>query len=243
MLYVYGIVAPDTKMPADLTGIDQEPVQVAPLGEVAALVSPLPAPDEFGAPDHLRQHSAVLDTLATQAPVLPMAFGMIVEDTEALAPQINASDRQQEYLAALERVRGAQQFTVRAAYVQDAVLAELVAENPEVSRLRDATQGQSTEATYYERIRLGELVVQELQRKAAVDAPDILQALAKFAREVRTRETGQAEEIVDAAILVDQPSRDQFEDGLEELAASMAGRARFRLIGPQAPYDFVAESS
>lgn len=241
MLYVYGVTASDTEVPADLSGVDGQPVHVEPVGQVAAIVSALPEPDDFGAPDHLRQHGSVLDTLASGAPVLPMAFGMIVADSEDLAPQISSPERQAELLEGLERVRGAMQFTVRVAYVQDAVLAELVAENPEVSRLRDATRGTSADATYYERIRLGELVVQELQRKASADAPLILRALARFARDVRTRETGQAEEVVDAAVLVEREDREEFENALEDLAASMAARARFRLVGPQAPYDFVAE--
>lgn len=125
--------------------------------------------------------------------------------------------------------------------MEASILNEVVAENPEVSRLRDATRGESSEATYYERIRLGELIVGQMQDKAKQDAGRILEAIRPLVRDLRMRETSQAEDVLDVALLVPHEDRSTFEDALEQVAATMHDRVTFRLVGPQAPYDFAGE--
>lgn len=238
-LYVYGVTRASVELPA-LDGIDGQPVRTELLGELAAVVSDLPDAAEFGRPEDIRAHTTVLDTIAAHLPVLPMTFATIVPDAAAIG-EIGDPMRQQEYLTALDHVAGAVQFTVRARYVEETVLGELVAEHPEVGRLRDATAGRPTGETYYERIRLGELVVEGMGHKGAEDSAMILDVLRPFVRDVRTRDTGQAEDVLEAAVLVAREDQQAFEDALEDLAATMPDRVTFRLVGPQAPYDFVQE--
>jgi hypothetical protein len=183
-----------------------------------------------------------LDAIAAAGPVLPMVFGTVVPDADVLVDEILPS-RQDSYAAGLQRVRNAAQFTVRARYVRDVVLAEIVDENPEVARLREATAGLSEEASHFDRVRLGELVVEDLRQKASDDSTVIVNALTPLARELVTRETSQADDVVELAALVDRGSQQQFEQELENLAKKSAGRITFRLLGPQAPYDFVGEEA
>jgi hypothetical protein len=46
---------------------------------------------------------------------------------------------------------------------------------------------------------------------------------------------------VNAAFLVARDHAKQFDDAVEEVGRNLAGRVRFRLLGPLAPYDFVPE--
>jgi hypothetical protein len=46
--------------------------------------------------------------------------------------------------------------------------------------------------------------------------------------------------LLEAAFLVDDDRRNRFEDALESVAEAMHERAAVRLLGPLAPYDFVA---
>lgn len=239
-VYVYGVTSVDAEIP-DLTGVGDRPVRATSLGDVAAVVSDLPDLDDFGTPADIRAHTTVLDGLASRISVLPMAFGTIVPNIGGLR-EISDPDRQQQYLAALERVEGATQFSVRARYVEETVIRELVQENPAVARLREATRGQAPDATHYERIRLGELIVQGMQDKGAQDAARIVESLQSLARELRMRETTAAEDVLDVAALVDRDDQEAFEAALEDMAASMPARITFRLVGPQAPYDFVGEA-
>lgn len=238
--YVYGVVPAATALPQGLTGVNGEPVEKLASGDYAALVTPVPDPDSIGTPDDLLAHSTVLDRIGAEGPVLPMTFGTIVPDPETIANVVLPS-MQETYAEGMRRVENAAQFTVRARYVRERVIAEMVEENREIATLRESTAGQNEDATHYDRIRLGQLVVEGFQHKAAVDSADILDALAPLARETATRETTQADDVVEIAALVERGSIEEFEQAVEELAKETSGRISFRLLGPQAPYDFVGE--
>lgn len=238
--YVYGIVPAGAQLPPGLTGVDGEQVEALASGGFAALVSPVENPDDVGTPDNLVAHSRVLDEFAAAGPVLPMTFGTIVPDVETITDSVLPS-MQQAYRNGIDRVEGAAQFTVRARYARDRVLAEMVEENGEIAALRESTANRSEEESHFDRIRLGELVVEEFQRRAAVDSGRILDALEPLARETSTREASQADHVVEVAALVDREQQAEFERTVEALARDMDPRVTFRLLGPQAPYDFVEE--
>ena len=238
-LYVYGVVPAAAEIPR-LTGLRGEEIATIPSDAHAALVSPLADPETIGTPDDLMAHSSVLDRIAATAPVLPMVFGTVVPNAETLTDEV-LDPQYGLYEENLRRIGDAAQFSLQARFVRDAVLAELINEEPEIASLREAISGTSEDETRNERIRLGELIVQGLQRKAADEAPRIRSALEPLAKETVEREAGQAEDVLDLAVLVERPRQAEFEQTAEALAREGAGRLTFRLIGPQAPYDFTGE--
>ncbi|GAA4284467.1 GvpL/GvpF family gas vesicle protein [Brevibacterium daeguense] len=237
-LYVYGIVQADANLPDDLVGVEGRPVSALAEGTVAALVTELSPGDEFGTPDGLLAHTNVLDTASRSVAVLPMTFGTVVPSAEELTEEV-LSPRQAEFSEALRTVEGAVQFTVRARYLRDVALAAMIAGNPEIARLREAISGTSEDETRNERIRLGELIVATFDRMRPTDAESIREALSPFARDVVHREAGQAEDIVELALLVPRERQSEFENAVESIAKDMHEEISFRLVGPQAPYDFV----
>ncbi|MBO0829411.1 MAG: GvpL/GvpF family gas vesicle protein, partial [Streptosporangiales bacterium] len=146
-----------------------------------------------------------------------------------------------EYLAQLDELDGAVQFSLRATYDEDVVLAEILAEDDEIRQLNEATRGAPEEAMRAERVRLGELVVTAFGAKRPADAEAVLDRARSVARAVVARASGAPAAVVDAALLVDRERADELEEQLERLARELAPRIRLRLVGPQAPYDFVAD--
>ncbi|WP_426518521.1 GvpL/GvpF family gas vesicle protein [Diaminobutyricibacter sp. McL0618] len=237
--YVYGIVRAGTPAPG-LPGVGDERVEVLASGDLAVLVTPVVDSAEIGTPENLLAHSRVLDDVAAESAVLPMTFGTIVPDTDAIMHDVLPRMRD-EYLDKLRRIEGASQFTVRARYVEEVALAEVISENPEVARLRKTTSGRSEEESYYELIEEGRLVADELEHKASGDARTISDRLAPVTRELVIHERSRAGDVVELVALVERTAQGDFESAVERLAAESAGRITFRLLGPQAPYDFVGE--
>ena len=236
-VYVYGLVAADVDPPEGVPGVAGAAVERRDLGDgVAALVSEVDV-EMLGAAEDLLAHAAVLDGLAERATVVPFAFGSFTdpEDDDAAAALAEG------YHRVAPRLEGAVQLMVTARYVEDAVLAELVEEDPEIAALRRRTAGSGPDELRNEKMRLGELVVQGLERKAEADARPILAALEGAAREVAVHERRSADDVIELAALVDRSASAAFERTAERLAEERAGRIRMRLVGPQAPYDFVDE--
>ena len=90
--YVFGIVARATEVPAELHGLDDQALTTIGEGEIAAVVQPFDVSRRLGTRADLLRHSAVVDALAGQGPVVPVRFGSVMEDQAdvvetLLAPQ------------------------------------------------------------------------------------------------------------------------------------------------------------
>ncbi len=246
--YVYGVVSePDAdavvgELPAVGDGDSGARVGYVRHGGIAAAVSGLRGDRPLGTPADLRAHSRVLDTLAaTGAPVLPFRFGTVLDDERAVAEEVLAGAHD-AFAAALDRLRGRAQFTLRASYERDAVLREVLTEHPDIVELRDRTAGLPDEAARYERVRLGELVAEAVAAKREADTAELDRRLAPLADARTLSEPAEEDGVTDASFLVAEDRRDAFERAAEELARRWSGRIRLRLLGPLAPYDFVADA-
>ena len=238
--YVYGLVAADAELPPDLFGIGPSgEVSAVPHRRLAALVSDVPADRPLGTRDDLVGHERVLDRVVAATAVVPMRFPAVVERTdivdELLAPH---HDRFVEILAELD---GRVQYTLKGSYQRDEVLSEVLAADPEIRSLRESIAGLPEDASYYDRVRLGELVVAALEARREADAADMLRRIGPTAVATVQRRPANPEDVIDAAFLVDRAGEREFSDVVEEVGRAFDGRARLRLLGPLAPYDFTPE--
>lgn len=239
-LYVYGIVAENTTLPTGLTGVSEGAVETTTHGPLAAVVTRLSDEDELGTPDNLLAHSRVLDSIAEHITILPMAFGTIVPSEDELQEAVLELN-ETEYHEALERLAESVQFTVRARYIRDAVLADLIEDDPQVVELREAIAGTTEDETRQERIALGELVVGAFGRIRPEHAQYIIDAVSPIVEDIQEHEGGQVEDVVEMAVLVSRDRVSEFEAALEVAAEQLHTRINFQLLGPQAPYDFVGD--
>ncbi|WP_158564085.1 GvpL/GvpF family gas vesicle protein [Jiangella anatolica] len=236
--YVYAIVPAGTSVPDDLTGIDDNGIELIAHGPVAAVVGKVETDRAFGLRDDLLAHSRVTDALAGRCALIPVRFGAVVTDTDAVVGELLAPNV--DYFAdVLDDLAGHRQYVVRARYDEEAVLAEIVREEPEIAALRDHTRDLAVEASWTERLRLGELVARALEIKRDIDSAALLDLLVPHCGAWNIRAAGEVDHLVDVAFLVADEQLEAFEQAAEQAARDLAGRGRVRLVGPMAPYDFV----
>ncbi len=236
--YVYGILSADTRLPARLTGTGGGIVSMIRYRDLAGVVSELPPAGALGSREDLASHERVVASLAEQATILPLRFGAVVTTPEAVVREM-LEPYYDWFTKVLADLRGRAEFSVSGAYVQETVLREVLSEEPEVLRLRESLRGIPDDAGYYDRVRLGELIVHALDAKREADTEDLVRSLASHAVEVAPRPPIGDETAVDAAFLVADEDQQGFEQAVDELGYRWAGRVRLRMDGPLAPYDFV----
>ena len=238
--YVYGLVGADTNLPDGLAGLGpSRRVSTIAHGRVAAIVSDVPTDRPLGTRDDLLAHEAVVDTVAATVAVLPMRFPAVVEEEgvvkELLAPHHD------HFEAVLGELEGRVQFTLKGRYEQDVVLREVLEGHKEIQGLQEKVRGLPEEASYYDRVRLGELVVAALEERRDDEAAQMLERLRPFTVSTMANPPGQPEDLINAAFLVERERVREFEDAVEDLGRDLIDRVRLRLLGPLAPYDFVPE--
>ncbi|HLU53989.1 MAG TPA: GvpL/GvpF family gas vesicle protein [Pseudonocardia sp.] len=238
--YVYGLVGADARLPEDLKGLGPSGrVSTIAHGEVAAIVGDVPVDRPIGTRDDLLAHEAVVDAVAATTAVLPMRFPAVVESDGVVEELI--APHHDHFVDVLDALDGKVQFTLKGRYEQDVVLAELVEEDPEIRALQEKVRELPEDASYYDRVRLGELVVTALEERRDDEGERLVQRLEPFAAEVVAHRPGQPDDVVNAAFLVERARIGEFEDAVEDTGRDLAGRVRLRLLGPLAPYDFVPE--
>lgn len=236
--YVYGIVPADVELTPDARGIGAREVAVVRHGDVAALVSEVDVTAPIGRPQDLAAHEGLLDAAAVEVPVLPVRFGAVLTDAGAVAEELLAANHD-AFRAALDDLEGRVEYLVKARYEEPAVLREILTDNREAARLRAWIREQPEEVTRDARIRLGELINQEIGVRRSADTRRVVEALAPYAVAQGEREPTHHQDAAHVAFLVRTEQREPFEKAVEELARDWRDRVNVRLLGPLAPYDFV----
>jgi len=166
-MYVYGVVRANGP-PSGAKGIDDQPLRVVAREGVAALTSEVPDRELEAGRDELMTHSRVLESALEHGVVLPMRFGIVMPSEGSVRERLLDAHRE-ELERQLDEMDGKVEINVKGIYEEGTILRELLAEDPEIARLRGEIEGKPEEATYFERIRLGELVSGGLEAKRSQD--------------------------------------------------------------------------
>ncbi|KAA9159295.1 GvpL/GvpF family gas vesicle protein [Amycolatopsis acidicola] len=239
-VYVYGILPADVETDPEARGIGDPPARVEAVRheKIAALVSHIGTADAIGKPEDLTAHAALLDAAAAEVPVLPLRFGAVVTDEDAVVDELLAPYHD-DFEAALAGLEGKAQYVLKARYVEDAILREVLESDAEMVQLRDAIQGKPEEATRNERIALGERIGQAIAALREEDTRRAVEALEPLDVRINPREPTHDEDAVHLACLAETAKQADLEAAAERLAREWEGRAQVRLLGPLAAYDFV----
>ena len=232
--YVYGVVRPGVSV--DVGGEDGVPeVRLVEAGDLAALVSDSP---EKASREAVLSHNRVLEAALDDSPVVPLRFGFVMTDDDAVRTEILEAHHD-ELAKLLERFEGRVQFALKVYYHEDAIVADILAGEPELARLRDETRGQPEDATYKQRVRLGELLNKAIERRRERDGKEILDGLQPLAEAVALEGPEDELMLANVVFLLERDRLEEFNATLEEIAGERAELMRFRLIGPMPAYNFI----
>ncbi|MFB8047356.1 GvpL/GvpF family gas vesicle protein [Streptomyces hydrogenans] len=234
-LYVYTITAATHPGRTEgLTGVGAEPspLRQVTAGPLRAVVSDV---DEEIRPRRrdLTAHQQVQDRLMAEGTILPLQFGYVAPDDQAVAAALE--ERADAYLEALERVRGCAEYHVRAAQEEDALLREILQESPRARELNDRIRAGDADPRLP--LELGELVAAEVGARQEGLAADLIRTLLPFARDHNVRAPADGD-LLNLSLLVHEDDEEPFLRAESDLA-EQSTTVTFRFNGPLPPYSFV----
>lgn len=255
--YIYGIVNSSyPNPPGDTRGIGEppRPIRIVRCGELAALVSDVPAglrPSER----ELLAHQNALSDAAARGVVLPMRFGSLAPDDEAVLAVL--AERAGHYAERLRALDGKVEYNVKASHNERAVLHQVLAENPDLRAMVEADQLSGC-GSPEQKLRLGERVNATVRAREAGDAVRVLRALEPTAEAVSAGAvsaepegpeggtgtgpgpgpTGGTGWLADISFLVRRDAALGFLSAVDELRTGEP-HLDLRVRGPLPPYSFV----
>jgi Gas vesicle synthesis protein GvpL/GvpF len=238
--YVYGIFPSDIKLNNDLTGVGDPPgeMRIVSTDDLAALVSTVRLDGPLGTPQDLTAHQQILDACAVEVPLLPIRFGAVLTDDEAVVSELLDANHD-EFLAALRHLEGTAEFVVKGRYDEGAVLGEVLADNREAAELLERIRGADPDATRDLRIRLGEIVNDGVTDRREADTRLLGKRMSGHCVASKIREASHELDAINVAFLLKSGQDDELRDVIDGLAQDWHGRVELRVLGPMAAYDFV----
>lgn len=238
--YVYGVASAKAVLDVDASGVGGSQVRAVTLEDVAALVSDVPVPIRAKRRE-LMSHSEVLNEVGASHTVLPLRFGTTFADENTVVSDF-LEPRYGELTGLLKKFEGRVELVVKAFYREEAILAEIVRDEPRVARLSAITREGSPAATHAERIELGSAVAAALEARTQADAAQILDTLRPFALDTWVDDTPIEHQVLRASVLVERDRVADVDEALSALAERNAGRIQFKYVGPLPPHSFVSLS-
>ena len=240
--YLYGVtysqpfVGDGTALHA--RGIAGRPVRVVRQADLAAIVSDSPSDQYDITHDNVTAHESVVEEAMARADVLPVSFGTVANNDQEVQQQLLQRESA-ELHEQLGRVQNRVELGVKALWVQEALFAQIAAEDGTIRELSEQIAGTTPEETYDIRLQLGEYIDAAIQNTREQDSAAILDALSPVAVDVRTNNIMTDMMIVNASFLVDKNQVQAFSDKVSTLQQAYAGRMTFQFVGPLPPYNFV----
>lgn len=248
-LYLYGALSPETPAEALAHLADLAPIagggppRAVSAGPVLALVSAHAGDPPAQRRRNLLAHTRVLEAAMAAGTVLPVRFGTIAETPDALTHALTT-----EAVAlgdALERLAGHAAFGLRIAWPREAVLAEILAQNPALEAERQRLVGRGAEA-HFDKVALGRRVAEALESARRASERRTLAALTPSAKAHAIEAPQSDTETLRAEFLLPDGSDAAFlarvEAEAQENPFAPGAEPDIRLIGPTPAYHFVSLS-
>jgi hypothetical protein len=242
--YLYGIARGLRPGPPALPAVGETGAEIRSIESAGCVAVVSDVADEFveATAEDLQRHSDVLQKLLSSTDALvPLRFGTVYPDDESVVRDLLEA-RGDELEALLQRVEKRVEARLKAFYVEDAILAEIVAEQPRVAELHSRTQALPADATYYDRIQLGELVAGALSAKRRRDGERILSSLAPLAVDHCVEDEPHEWSALTVSFLLERSALEPFHSVVAALADEAEQRLQIRCLAPLPPYSFVALS-
>ncbi len=235
--YLYAIVTGGEPRAYPSLGIEGKDVYTITDGRVAAVVSSLTSSKIRPERANLRAHQAVLKRLIDDTTPLPMAFGTIADNPQAihkiLVQNRRAFDEQ------LTRVAGKVEMGLRVTWDVPNIFEYFVNTHTELRLVRDRLMSARHEFTQEEKIELGRMFDRLLNEDRDEHTAKVERVLAPLCVEFKANPCRNEHEVINLACLVKRDAQETFSTGVFAAAKFFDNNFSFDYSGPWAPHNFV----
>jgi hypothetical protein len=235
--YLYAIIANPTQPEFGPYGIDGGMVYTIGKTRVAAVVSDIP--NERLRPERRRlaSHHEVLKRLLQTETILPMAFGVVADGSDAVQRILDKNE--EAFGEQLDRFAGKVEMGLRVCWDVPNIFEYFVDTHADLKLLRDSLFRTSREPTQDEKIELGRTFDRALLQDREHHIAQVLSVLGPQCFEVKENKPRDEREVMNLACLIERGQQKSFEEGVFAAAKFFDHHFAFDFNGPWPPHNFV----
>lgn len=218
-------------------GIGNATVYSIDQGAVAAVVSDIHSIKVRPERRNLMAHRAVLAHLLEQGSVLPMRFGVIAANADAVRALLGAN---REAIAdQLQRVRNRIEMGLRVSWDVANIYEYFVGMHPLLREARDRLLQQGDSANRDEKIEVGRMFDHLVGEAREQYTEQVMDVMRRYCEEVMANPAKKEKEVMNLACLIERDAQAEFERGVFEASKLFNNDYLFDYNGPWAPHNFV----
>lgn len=240
-LFIYGITESDNLQPIQAKAIidPDAKVEVLSCGSLCAIASHIQDKDVLPIRRNLLGHSKVLEEVMEQQTVIPMQFGVIVDDQGILCQLIN--NNLQTLKTMIDELDGRIEVGIKMRWDEKIVFHEIIQDHPQLHKTGADLNNRDENETYYDRIELGRTVSQIIEMKRIDEGNTVLNRLAPNAVKVIKLDPSDEFTIINLALLVEKSQEENLFKEVQAIDEIEGERMQIKYVSPIPPYNFVSQ--
>ncbi|WP_298784753.1 GvpL/GvpF family gas vesicle protein [uncultured Marinococcus sp.] len=237
-IYMFGVIE-TTEKPTfgsvELEGKERK-IYTLQRGQEAMVVAEAPMQIYDPTRKNLRAHQDTVARVMEEYDVIPMSFGNVLEDQkEVFALMEKLKDQFDEIFP---KIRGKMEVGLKIIGKKE-WLNEQIRQEPGMEDLRKKTDTKGKNASYYERMQLGESAQKFMIRLHERFEEEVFQPLAQIANAAKSNEVINERMLLNAAFLIDKENEEDFDAKVNEIFNEWNEHADFKYTGPWPAYNFI----
>ena len=237
--YIYCIIDSDRQQSFGPLGIGGRGDQLHTIcfNGIAALVSDAPLGKYRVSRENSLAHEKAIETVMAEYTALPVRFATVAEDEEKVKRILEKEhDRFKDLL---DSIADKTELSIKAMFKEGIIYKDILEKYEGIRVLKGKIATLAPEKSHYQRMEIGRMVEEALQRERQTVKDDIINILSPLAAEVKTNDTYGEMMIVNAAFFVEGQKEVDFDQQVQQLDDKYSEKATLKYVGPLPPFNFV----
>ncbi|MED3726724.1 GvpL/GvpF family gas vesicle protein [Priestia filamentosa] len=207
-----------------------------PYKEFAMVVAEAPIKIYHPKKENVMNHQNTISAVMEQTDVIPMSFGNVFQSEEDIELLLqNLYENLQELFPQIEgRFEVGLKVIAKKEWLQEEMNNQSKAQ-----KLKKKIENKSKEASYYDRIELGDFARTFMKSKGEEAAQAIFLPLAEIAASAKQTQTLGEKMLLNTSFLVDARKEEEFDAKVNELYEQWEDKVEFKYTGPWPAYNFI----
>jgi hypothetical protein len=182
-------------------------------------------------------HEKAIEEVMKEHTVLPVRFCTIAENEEKIKRILEKEHS--KFKGLLNTMKGKKELGLKAMFKEDVIYKDILERYEDIRALKEKVEALPPDKTYYQRVELGKMVEQALEKEKERYKETILDLLRPLAEDVKVNNPYGERMIISAAFLVTDDKEPEFDQKVQALDVKYGDKIKFKYIGTLPPFNFV----
>jgi len=240
--YIYGIIRHTDPLDFGPIGIGKRADLVYGINykDISAIVSSSPIIQYETRRMHMIAHQKVLEEVMKEFTILPARFSTISEHNDDTGILRILEKDYKKFDELLSKMEGKKELGVKILAQETPIYESMIEKYDDIRRMREKLMNLPADKTYYQRMKIGEMVAEALKKEVENYKNSILNFLNPFAEDVKINDNYGELMILNAAFLIKNNIEPKFDQAIKDLDEKYGRFMSFKYVGTLPPYNFVS---